>query len=74
MLPSLGLARRHEEAVALDDDELVRRLSGVRRPDWRKRARVAFVAWLIVVPATLVWVAIHRPEHGISLIDRLHMP
>jgi hypothetical protein len=71
VLPSLGLARRMEEAAAIDDDELVRRLAGVRRPDWRKIARICFVAWLIVTVATLVWVATYVPEHGgPSLLER----
>jgi hypothetical protein len=72
VLQSVGLIRRREEAAAIDDDELVRRLAGLRRPDWPKIARTCLIAWLIVVPATLVLIAIYRPEHGVSLLDRLH--
>lgn len=71
VLPSLGLARTREEAASLDDDELVRRLTQLRRPDWRKIARVYFVGWLIVASTVLVWVATYRPEFGISLVERL---
>jgi hypothetical protein len=71
VLQSVGLIRRRDEAATIDDDELVRRLAGLQRPDWYKIARACLVAWLVVVPATLVWVAIYRPEHGVSLVDRL---
>lgn len=74
VLPSLHLARRREEAAAIDDDELVRRLAALRRPDWRRRARICFVAWLIVASTTLAGVAAYRPEHGVSLLDRLSSP
>jgi hypothetical protein len=70
-LPSLGLARRKEEAAAIDDDELVRRLAGLRRPDWRKIGRACLIAWLIVVPSALVGIVSFRPEHGVSLLERL---
>lgn len=71
VLPSLGLTRTKEEAAALDDDELVRRLAGLQRPDWRKIAPVCFVAWLIVVSSVVVGVVLYRPEHGVSLLERL---
>lgn len=71
VLPSLGLTRSREEAAALDDDELVRRLAGLQRPDWRKIAPVWFVAWLIVISTALVGIATYRPEYGVSLLDRL---
>jgi hypothetical protein len=70
-LPSLGLARTSAEATAIGDDELVRRLAELRRPDWRKIARVCLVAWIVVVSTTLAVLAAYRPEHGVSLIDRL---
>jgi hypothetical protein len=70
-LPSLGLTRSREEAAALDDDELVRRLAGLRRPDWRKIAPACFVAWLVVVSTAFVGIATYRPEYGVSLIERL---
>ncbi len=75
-LPSLGLTRSREQAVALDDDELVRRLAGLQRPNWRKIAPACFVAWLIVVSTAFVGIATYRPEHGVSLIERLqgHKP
>lgn len=69
VLPSLGLARRTELAAAMSDDELVQALAGLQRPNWRKRARVWLIAWLIVVPSTLVWVALYRPEHRESLLE-----
>lgn len=74
VLPSVRLARKREEAAAIDDDELVRRLAGLQRPDWRKIARACFIAWLIVVPAALVGIVVYRPEHGVSLLERLHAP
>lgn len=71
VLTSLGLARTSEEAAALEDDELVRRLAGLSRPDWHKIAPACFVAWVIVVSTSLVGIATYRPEYGVSLIDRL---
>jgi hypothetical protein len=71
VLPSLRLANSKEEAAAIDDDELVRRLAGLQRPDWRKIARACFIAWLILVPTALAGIATYRPEHGVSLIERL---
>jgi hypothetical protein len=71
VLPSLRLTRTSEEAAGLDDDELVRRLAGLQRPDWRKIGLVCFVAWLIVVLAALAGIATYRPEYGVSLIERL---
>lgn len=71
VLQSLGLIRRREEAAEIDDDELVRRLAGLRRPDWRRIARACFVAWLIVMSAAVVGVLTYRPDHGDSLLDRL---
>jgi uncharacterized membrane protein YidH (DUF202 family) len=71
VLPSLHLVRRRDEAAAIDHDELVRLLAGLQRPNWRKIARACFIAWLIVVPASLAGIASYRPEHGVSLLDRL---
>lgn len=71
VLTSLRLARRKEEAAALDDDELVRRLTALERPNWRKIGIACFVAWLVTMPAALVGIATHRPQHGQSLIERL---
>ncbi|MFV8754585.1 hypothetical protein ACNOYE_28895 [Nannocystaceae bacterium ST9] len=71
VLPSLGLTRSREEAAAIDDDELVRRLAELRRPDWRRIAPYCFVAWLVVVSTTLALIATYRPEFGVSLIDRM---
>jgi hypothetical protein len=71
VLPSLGLAGTRDEAATLEDDELVRRLAGLERPDWRTIARACFVAWLLVVPTAFIGIAIYRPEHGVSLVERL---
>jgi hypothetical protein len=71
VLPGLGLARTREEAAALEDDELVRRLAGLKRPDWHKIGRASFIAWLIVASIVLAGVAMYRPEHGVSLLERL---
>lgn len=70
-LPSLGLTRSREEAAALDDDELVRRLAGLRRPNWRRIAGVCFVVWLLAISTAIIGIATYRPEFGVSLIDRL---
>lgn len=70
-LKSLGLVRTMEEAAALDDDELVRRLAGLQRPDWHKIGRACLIGWIIFMSAAFAALALYRPEHGISLIDRL---
>jgi hypothetical protein len=74
VLPSLHLVRTREAAAAIDDDELVRRLAELQRPDWRKIARACFIAWLIVVPLALAGIVIYRPGpiyDGKSLLDRM---
>lgn len=71
VLPGLGLVRTREQAAAIDDDELVRRLTELRRPDWRRIARVWLYAWLVFMSLALAGIASYRPEHGVSLIDRL---
>ena len=71
VLPGLGLSRTSEEAAAIDDDELVRRLAGLERRDWRRIARICAVLWLAIVASVLAGVATYRPEHGVSLVERL---
>jgi hypothetical protein len=71
VLPGLGLAFKREEAAALDDDELVRRLAGLKRPNWRRRALICLAVWLVVTPTVLVWLATWRPEYGVSVLERL---
>jgi hypothetical protein len=71
VLPALNLVRRREQATALDDDALVARLAGVQRPDWRRIAGRALVAWALVATTVLTAVLVFRPEHGRSLLDRL---
>jgi hypothetical protein len=72
VLPSLGLARRREEAAALDDKELVRRLAGLQRPDWRKIARNCLIAWIVGMSIAAVGIATYRPplHYGGSLLER----
>ncbi len=74
VLPGLGLVRRREHAAAMDDEELVQKLARVQRRNWKRIALVCFVAWWIVVPGVLVWVIVHRPEHGLTLFERLTAP
>jgi hypothetical protein len=74
VLPSLGLVRTREQAAAMDDDELVRRLAELQRPDWRKIARRCFIAWIIIVPLALAGIVIYRPGpmyDGKSLLERM---
>ena len=69
-LPSLKLARSQEDAAGLDDEELVRRLAGLQRPDWWRIGKACLIAWVVLVSLALVGIAAYRPEHGVSLIDR----
>jgi hypothetical protein len=74
VLTSLRVVRKREEAAAMDDDELVRRLSELQRPDYRKIARACFIAWLIIVPLALAGIVTYRPgpmyDDG-SLLERM---
>lgn len=70
-LPGLGIVRTREQAAALDDEELVRRLAELRRPDWPTIGRRCLVAWVVGMSLALIGIAAYRPEHGVSLIDRM---
>lgn len=70
VLPSLRLASSREEAAALDDDELVRRLAALERPNWPRIARWYLLGWTIVALALGTALLTYRPEHGISLLER----
>jgi hypothetical protein len=69
-LPSLRLAGTREEAAALDDDELVRRLAALERPNWPKIARGYLLGWTIVALGLGAAILHYRPDHGISLFER----
>jgi hypothetical protein len=69
-LPSLRLAGSREEAAALDDDELVRRLAGLERPNWPRIARGYLLGWTIVALGLGAAILNYRPDYGISLLER----
>ena len=51
--------------------ELPTILAELQRPDWPKIGRACAIAWAILVSIALLGIATYRPEHGVSLIDRL---
>src|SRR5690606_31255345 len=59
-LKSLGLVRTMQEAAALDDDELVRRLAGLQRPDWHKIGRACLIGWIVFMSAAFAALALYR--------------
>jgi hypothetical protein len=70
-LPSLGLSRSRTEAAAIDDDELVRRLAGLQRRDWRATAKACLIGWIVFFVVAVIGIASFRPAHGVSLFDRM---
>lgn len=71
VLPGLHLARNRQEAAALDDDELVHRLASLQRPDWPRIGRACLIAYIVGMSISVAALVLYRPEHGVSLIDRL---
>jgi hypothetical protein len=70
-LRSLGLARTEAEGAGLDDDELIRRLTGLKRPDWPKIGRRYLIGYVIVATVILTIIATYPTEQdGVSLIER----
>ncbi len=71
VLPAVRVTRSRAEAEALDDAELIERLEALERPNWRRIALRAFIAWLVLAALATAAVLTYVPPHNISLLDRL---